>query len=168
MPDVADFVAAVQSLKALSEIAKSFINIRDVQAIRAKVMEFQEAILETQAKALAAQAEQSALREEVRGLKEKIRELEAWDAEKEKYEFVSPSPYRDGTFVYLAKQSESPQAGPYLCANCFGNRHKSIYQKEIRMPGLSEVLVCHHCGSDIYLTGEREPQHTRSAPRRQH
>lgn len=167
MPDVADFVAFAQSLRALADIAKNLLDIRDGRLMDAKVGELQAAILDAQTKGLTANAGQFALLEQVRGLKEKMRELEAWDVEKEKYKLISPSPYRDGTFVYVAKQSESPEAGPYLCANCFENRHKAILQKEIRDPGRCEVLVCQHCSSDIYLSGNREPEHTRSAPRRQ-
>jgi hypothetical protein len=91
MPDVADLLALVQSLRTITEITESVINAGDARVTRQRMLEFQEATFDTQGKALATQTEQTALLDEVRRLNERVRELESWKIEKDQDQLTWPS-----------------------------------------------------------------------------
>jgi NMD protein affecting ribosome stability and mRNA decay len=62
--------------------------------------------------------------------------------------------------AYTLKQGmENGEPAHYLCASCYHEGHKSIMQTETRSPGRCEVMVCHRCGSDLYIRGIRQPEH---------
>jgi hypothetical protein len=94
MPDIADFAAAISSLKAAFEIAKTLVNARDAGVVRSKVIELQREILAAQASAVSAQSGQLAMLDRVRDLEKEVADLKAWDAEKEKYQLTELRPNR--------------------------------------------------------------------------
>lgn len=168
MPDVADFAAAIGSLKAAFEIAKTLVDARDAAVFRSKIGEFQREILAAQSSAISAQQAQATMLENVRQLKEEVAELKAWDAEKQKYKLTKLSPHADVFGYTLKEQSDPLEPQHSLCATCFQDHIKSVLQVETRMP-LAKVLVCPRCGTDLYLTGHPHPQHAQSVrkpPRR--
>lgn len=158
MPDVADFAALFSSLKAITDLAKLLIDARDAGVVRAKAIELQHEIIATQQGALAAQAEHSVLLKQVSDLEKKVAELKAWDAEKQKYELKAVG-YRGGLAYALKQGVDTTEPEHFLCTNCHQEGNKSILQKEMRVPNLTEVLVCPRCIAEVYLTGERDPRH---------
>ena len=108
-------------------------------------------------KILSAQADQTELAETVGALKARVAELEAWDADKKRYKLTDLG---GGMTAYSLKEGmENGEPPHHLCAACYNEGHKSIMQKEDRTPGRCQVLVCHRCGSDLYLSGIRDPEH---------
>jgi len=124
------------------------------------------AVIELQEKILSAQSEQAELIEIAGKLKGRVAELEAWDADKKRYKLTD---FGRGMSAYTLKEGMENGEPPHqLCTACYNEGHKSIMQTETRSPGRCQVLVCHRCGSDLYLTGMREPAHTgmKRQPRR--
>jgi hypothetical protein len=154
MSDLRDAAAVLGSLKAAYDLSKAFLDVRGAVQQQAKVFELQSVILAAQQSALSAQEAQSALSTRVSELEKRIAELEAWDAEKQKYELTKLA--EPGVFAYKLKP-EAQGSGPVheLCANCFDQGHKSILQRETRVPGRSLVAFCPRCNSTFYIFGMR-------------
>jgi predicted SprT family Zn-dependent metalloprotease len=86
--------------------------------------------------------------------------LEAWETEKERYELKGLG--TGGPFAYALKEdAKGADPAHYICASCYQRGEKSILQQEFRVPGRDEVLVCHKCGSDLYVNGMPRPEHFR-------
>jgi hypothetical protein len=172
MPDVAEIGAAIVSLKAAFELAKTLVGARDEAVIREKVIELQGEILSAQASAMKAQSHQSTLLQEVGDLKKEVTDLKAWGAEKEKYKLVNLTEERPagGAFAYTLKdQASSTEVEHYLCANCFNDGRKAILQAETRYPGAVTIMWCHRCGAEVNRSGvsyETTPRTTPKPPRR--
>jgi len=95
--------------------------------------------------------------ETVGALKGRVAELETWNADKRRYKL---SEIGHGMTAYTLKEGmEEGEPNHYLCSACYNDGHKSVMQVETRSPGRCEVLVCHRCGSDLYLSGMRQPEH---------
>jgi hypothetical protein len=157
MVDAGSIASAIGSLKTAADIAKGFLDLKEAAAVQGRVIELQSAILAAQSSALAAQSEQMSQLEEIRGLKEKLRELEAWETEKQRYKLATMG---RGITVYTLKEGmENGEPSHSICASCYNSGHKSPLQQEIRIPGMAHVLVCHDCGSELYVHGERHKEH---------
>ena len=140
--------AAISSLKAAGEIAGSFLKLRDLATVQAKVIELQSTILAAQQSALAAQSDQFALLEEKRGLESKIADLEAWDREKQRYALT---PLSRGRFAYALKDEARDGEPPHmLCPNCYQHRTKAILQ-EHWVDGQT-IQHCPNCNTEIGAT----------------
>lgn len=149
--------AAIGGLQAAADIAKTMIGMRDAALIQSKTIELQSAILAAQSSALTAQSEQFSLIDRIRDLEENVRRMEAWETEKTRYELTDLG---DGQFAYALKEGTQPTEPSHnICANCYNRAEKSILQFESRNPGRHKVLVCHHCGAEIFMTGSRGPEH---------
>jgi hypothetical protein len=167
MLDAQAFAGMLQSFQAITNIAKSLIGMHDVAVIRERVSKLQAEILSAQTSALAFQTEYAKTFERIRELEKEVADLKAWDVEKQRYELGGLRPQdrvlgplsEPRVFGYTPKGEANPSYA--LCPNCFEDRVKSVLQKERRTPGMAEVLFCHRCGLDLYLEGEREPEHRR-------
>jgi len=147
---VAEVFAGLGAFKAMFDLAKGLKDIDD-RATRNSVA------IELQEKILAAQAQQAALIEHVGNLEKEVADLKAWDADKQRYKLTDIG---DGLLTYALKEGmESGELPHHLCANCYQDGKKSIMQTEYRNPGRAHVLVCHRCGSDLYLDGPMYPEH---------
>jgi hypothetical protein len=108
---------------------------------------------------------------QISDLEKKVAELEAWNAEKEKYQLHDirqglPGG-QDGMFAYRLKSMGSTgEPIHFLCANCFYDRHKSILQHQMLVPGACEAYLCHRCGNILYRTGHPYPEHFGLRPKR--
>jgi hypothetical protein len=145
--------------KSMYDAAKALKDMNDANIRNTAVIELQEKIL-------SAQSEQAELIELAGKLKSRVAELEAWDTDKKRYRLADLGA---GTSAYTLKEGmENGEPPHHLCATCYNEGHKSIMQTETRNPGRCKVLVCHRCGSDLYLMGMRDPEHhvMRRAPRR--
>ncbi len=164
MVDLTSIGGAIGSLKAAHEIVQGMIGARDTAVFQSKAIELQTQILAAQSSALAAHSDQFALLEKVRKLEEEMAALEAWNTEKERYTLHQ---VKDRRFTYILKKEVGPsEPNHQICANCYQNKHKSVLQYETRTPSRASLLVCHHCGSEIYLMGDRRADHTRGSIRR--
>jgi hypothetical protein len=158
MPDISAIAGSLSALKTAYDMSKGFLGVRDSVISQGQIFELQRQILTAQESALSAQAAQTALLEEIGGLKQQIAALEAWDGEMEKYQLVKTA---GGPLAYVLKeQAELAEPDHYLCANCFEDHRKSILQPETRFPGRALVLLCHRCGSDIYVMGTWQKEHS--------
>jgi hypothetical protein len=120
-------------------------------------------ILSAQQSAFAAQADQFALRDRIRDLEKEVADSKAWDAEKQNYELKPVG--HVGALGYVVKKTVgSAEPEHFLCKNCYQEGCKSILQKEVQTPVISDVLVCPRCLMDIYLTGERRAEHMSPKP----
>jgi hypothetical protein len=147
---VGEVFAGLSALKTAFDIAKGLKDLDDATRRNAAVIELQEKIL-------TAQSAQAELVETISELKSRVAELEAWDAEKQRYKLTEIG---YGMTAYTLKEGmEEGEPSHRLCATCYSDGHKSIMQTETRSPGRCEVLVCHRCGSDLYLSGMRQPEH---------
>jgi hypothetical protein len=163
MTDVAAISGAIQSLKSAFEIGKAILDLSVSAQIQSRIMDINSKILAAQESAVASRDYQSTLLQRVDDLEKRIAEFEAWDAEADTYvltDLRNPGDPRGSILAYAPKQgTHTSERAHHLCAKCYQDRHKSILQRETRHPYLAEVLVCHHCGSDIYLQGAKRPEH---------
>ena len=170
MIGMSEIAGAFTALKAAKDIAESMKDLRDTALIQGKVAELQSKILDAQSAAFAANEERSTLINRVGELEKEVADTKAWVAEKEKYTLTDllPNSSRMTTiYAYVEKDKAStPETTHKLCANCFDSGKKSILQGESRTPGMHRVLVCHHCGSDLYLSGARTPEHAKPQRRK--
>jgi hypothetical protein len=140
---MAEFFAGLSLFKSMYDAAKDLKDMNDATIRNGAVIELQEKIL-------SAQREQAELIEIAGALKARVAELEAWDADKKRYKLADLG---RGMSVYSLKDGmENGEPPHHLCAACYNEGHKSIMQTETRSPGRCQVLVCHRCGSDLYLS----------------
>ena len=143
---VAEIFGGISALKTAFDMAKGLENIHETVARDRATIDLQKGIL-------AAQREQVALVDAIGSLKARVAELEAWGADKQRYQATDIG---RGLTAYTLKPGMENGENPHkLCANCYNRGVKSVLQPEIRNPGMCNVLVCHECGSDLYLTGAR-------------
>jgi hypothetical protein len=166
MVDMAAVAGLMTSLRSIVEITKAMKDVSDANMIQTKVFELTREIMAAQACALEAQTAQSELLNRVRDLETEITKLEAWNAEKQRYKLTDLG---RGMTTYTPKEGmEGGEPPHHLCAACYNEGHKSIMQPETRSPGRCDVLACHRCGSDLYISGMRQQEHhgIKRAPRR--
>lgn len=156
MIDVTAIQAAIGSLKTAADIAKAMKGLNDASAVQGEVIKLQSEILSAQTSAISAQSEQSSLLLQIRELQEEVVRIQAWETEKLRYFLTEVG---NGTFVYALNEEDSSEPPHKLCANCFNHREKSILQPEKRPVGRSKVLLCHNCGAEIYVEGQRCKEH---------
>jgi len=157
MVDMAAITGFVTSVRAAVEITKAMKDLDDAIALQTKTFELTREIMSAQSYAVEAIAEQTALLQRVRELEEEKSKLEAWNTEKSRYKLTQVG---HGMTTYALKEGvENGEPGHHLCASCYNEGYKSVMQTETRSPGRCEVLVCHRCGSDLYLSGMRQPEH---------
>jgi hypothetical protein len=147
---VGEVVAGLSAFKSMYDMAKALKDMNDATIRNGAVIDLQEKIL-------SAQAEQAELIETVVKLKKRVAELEAWEADKKRYKLTDAG---GGVMAYSLKEGmENGDPPHYLCATCYNEGFKSNLQPELRQPGRCDVLVCHRCSSDLYLTGARISAH---------
>lgn len=163
MTDIATISAGLQSLKAAFEIGKAMLNLGLSVQVQDRIREMNERILAAQESAIASSEYQTALLKQIGDLEKQIADLEAWNAEAETYQLTAVARHgKMGVLVYAPKEgTHATEPSHALCANCFNNRHKAFLQNEERA-GRCDVLACHRCGSDLYLTGYRQPIHVQT------
>jgi hypothetical protein len=123
MPDLIAIGQGLNAVKALTDLAKTMMGLRDSAKLLDTTVEFQQQILSVQKALLDAQAEQATLIERIRNLEEESANLKAWEAEKQRYELKEVAPRG---FAYVLK----PTAGGsepvhWICAACYQKRQKS-------------------------------------------
>jgi hypothetical protein len=157
MVDISAIAGTVSALKGAVDITKAMISLHDAEAVKAKVIELNAKILEAQSAAFVANDERAALIERVSQLEKEVADLKAWDAQKQRYDLTDLG---NGAFAYAVKESmRAGEPDHKICATCYADRRRSVLQTETWNPGRAEVLVCHQCGSAVYVHGMPHPDH---------
>lgn len=148
MLSMTEIAGAISSLKAAKDVAEAMIGLRDAAAFQEKRIELQSKILDAQSSMLAAQDERATLIERIRHLEQEVARLEAWDAEKQKYEFCEPYP---GAFAFILKpDAQGTEPAHWLCAHCYDRGKKSRLQSHGRGdPPYIEIYKCSDCKNQI-------------------
>ncbi len=152
---IAEISAAFTSIRAIQDIAKGLIAVRDGAKIEAAVSEINTRLLDAQGSLFAANEKQQVLHDQNRALRDEIDRLRSWEQEKSRYELHA---IKDGTLVYSLKadQDEPPHS---LCPNCFAQARKSILQLDKLHHHLAQRLVCYDCDFNVYVNGFRVKDH---------
>ena len=146
MIDVGSIQAAVTSLKTATDIAKGFLDLRNLSEVQGKVVELQAEILAAQTSALAAQSDQMALLDHVRGLEAQVAQMKAWEAEKERYELRERA---TGIVAYRLKdEARGTEPTHWICATCYERSTKSILQLQLGSER-SRILLCPRCKTSL-------------------
>ncbi len=146
--DIGSIASLASSLKTAGDITKAMIDLRDTQAVQAKVMiDLNREIMSTQNSALAAYADQATLLEKIRSLESRVADLEAWEREKDRYKLKD---FGCSTFAYALKPGmENGEPFHRICANCYQQRRKSILQSHGHYSG-REKVTCDGCKAETY------------------
>ena len=145
--DLVAIQAAISSLKAASEISKSFLELKTTTEIHSKVFELQSALLEAQNAAISATTAQFELQEQVRRLEERLREVTLWGDQEGRYSLVCP--WRGPAQVYALKRETAEGEEPhFLCCNCFHDRRKVILNPHKKDGWI--LMVCPSCKATIH------------------
>jgi hypothetical protein len=149
-------------LKSASGLLQEAIEVRDTVKFGDVVIKLQAQIMAAQQGAMAAQSDQAQMIESISELKEKVARLEAWDAQKKRYKMKEVAL---GVLAYALQEGmESGEPVHHICAACYQRREISVLQSEFWQPNRSEVLVCHGCGSVLYIQGNPDPEHKALRP----
>lgn len=156
-----EFTVAITAFKAAKDIAQGMLGLRDTEAFKAKLIEFQSKILDAQGAVFAANDERADLIHKIAELEKELAMIRAWEVEKQKYALKSLKETADSAiYVYTSKEGiNDGEPEHYICVKCYQDGYKSILQSEIRNPGRSRVSVCHRCKSEIYTSGFWHPDH---------
>lgn len=116
----------LSSLKAASDILKGLNAANTIVAINEVKIELQERVMEAREALSAAHEAQTTTLQRIRELEQEIMQLKDWEAEKRRYQLNAID---RGAFAYMLKAGmENGEPPHWLCANCFGKRHKSFLQ----------------------------------------
>lgn len=123
--DITLIQGTISGLKAASDIAKGFMELKSLAEVQGKVIELQSAILHAQSSALSANADQAQMAEEIRQLKLELEKAKGWEAERQRYALYAIA---NGGVLYALKFDQARPGEPahFLCTNCFEQGRKSI------------------------------------------
>lgn len=143
--DMSLIQGTITGLKTASDIAKGFLDLKNLSEVQGKVIELQAVILNTQSSAMAANSAQFAAVEEIRAIKEEVMSIKAWEAQKKRYKLVSPW---QGTVLYALKESVSDSEPPHwICTHCYENGSKGFLNHKEESQSL--FMVCAKCKNKI-------------------
>ncbi|MGI4796731.1 MAG: hypothetical protein ACRYG8_22270 [Janthinobacterium lividum] len=159
----ASISALMTSIKTAKELAQSMVTVRDIAVFQGHLVDLRGEIINAQDEAFSAQEERGKLLDRIKKLETDIAALKVWEAEKQRYELRDVREAK-GVFIYALKpELANGEPEHKICATCFQRGRKSILQSETRSSGRASVLICHECGTDLYIGGLRDAAHP--APR---
>ncbi|HMG78023.1 MAG TPA: hypothetical protein VK591_05025 [Xanthobacteraceae bacterium] len=142
---VGEVFAGLSAFKTMFDIAKSLKDMDDTVKRNAAVADLGEQII-------AAQTRYATAVEQIRELEEKLRGLETWKREKERYELKA---LRVDVFAFMLKPNERGSEPPHwLCANCYEDGKKSIFQWTPETAVARRVYRCPGCDTTISPASE--------------
>lgn len=154
---VVEVYGAYKGFTSILDLGKKFLEVKDAAAHNQLVVDFTRQIMD-------AQQHEATLLERIRELEGRVMKFENWQAEKQRYELTDVG---RGAMAYRLKESMSNGQPPHdICANCYEDHRKSILRRENWQPMRARVLVCHDCGSVLYLEGQPHPDHAKMRPPR--
>lgn len=154
MVDIAAIAGLTSSLKAVSDIAKAMIGLRDAEAFRSRAIELQGVIAEALGQVIEAREAHSTQIERIRALETEVAGFKAWDAEKQRYELKAVGP---GVTAYMLKpETRGTEPPHWLCPNCYAKSQKSFLQATGGRIGAASLYKCQGCESTVSVTaGQR-------------
>jgi seryl-tRNA synthetase len=146
MADMLAIAQGLNALKAMMDIGKAMVGLRDAAQILEKTVELNQKILSVQTALADAQAEQTTLVQTIGQLEEEIVRLKTWETEKKRYQLTEVAPR---TFTYVLKPEMANGEPPHwICAACYQNGKISILQgKESHTFGWYHS--CPSCSAEI-------------------
>jgi hypothetical protein len=165
MPDMLAIAQGLNAVKALTDIAKTLIGLRDSAKLLEANVEFNQQILAVQQALLGAQAEQTTLIQTVREREEEIARLKTWETEKQRYKLVEVA---SGAFAYVVKpEAQGPEPEYLICPTCYEKGQKSVLQANSpqarRITG-GDMRTCPVCQTTVAVA--RNPEWRPSTERR--
>jgi hypothetical protein len=148
---------AIVSLKAASDIAIAFGNLKTMSDVQGKAIELQQIILSAQSGALAAQSQHFTLLDQIRELEKELARVKAWEEQKQRYALVSP--FRGAVTYALKKESSGSEPPHWICANCYENGKKTILHASKTADGWA-TMACTVCKTHITSRFRNAPQLT--------
>jgi hypothetical protein len=142
MPDLIAIGQGLSAAKALTDIAKTMVGLRDSAKLLETTVEFQQQLFSVQKSLLDAQAEQTTLIDRVRELEKEVADLKAWQGEKYKYEMT---PLGRGIAYTLKPEEKGAEPPHYVCTQCYDDGKRSVLQNV--NPGTPPVYKCNRCGN---------------------
>lgn len=164
MTDIASIAGALGAVTQSYQLLKAAVDLRDFVKAETAMVDLLGKVNMALVAANAAQEEISEKRREIQRLNDEITTLRDWASEAKKYSLVERVP---GVFVYR-RTEDSADAQPMhdICANCYGDRKKSVLQLQHVDFGRVEVLVCTRCDSKTVIRGHLPDQVTGRRARR--
>jgi hypothetical protein len=151
MPDMLAIAQGLNAVKALTDIAKTMIGLRDSTKILETSVELNSKIADVQIALNAALAEQTTLIQTIREREEEITCLKAWDGEKEKYELKDLG---SGSLALVIKpDAQGSEPVHCLCVRCSQDGKKRIMQNtgEMAPAPYGRKWRCSDCGTTINI-----------------
>src|SRR6516162_64256 len=137
MPDMLAIAQGFNAVKALTDIAKTMMGLRDSAKLLEANVEFNQQLLAIQKALLDAHTEQTTLIQTVRQHEEEIARLEAWEAEKQRYELERLPP---GIFIYSLKPvMASGEPMHSICQTCYQRGKKRILSLDEPFGGVQKI-----------------------------
>lgn len=142
--DIPSIASAISGLRSAAEIARAMKGLHDQADIQIKVIDLQSAILDAQSSALAAQSEQLTMIQRINDLEKEIPDVKAWQAEKQRYQLITPW---DGCHVYALKDASKGTDPPHwICPHCFEDGRKSILHNTDKHDRRTRLIIqCPRC-----------------------
>lgn len=151
----AEISAAIQSVKAVSELAKAAGSITNHNELMAAVADVNSKLMEATAVALASQERHSELLNRVAQLERELADLHARHRQAERYLLHK---FPTGSLAYRLKdEHESLEPAHYLCAKCVDEGGHTKLQ-----PWANRRLKCFTCDTVIQVEPDPPPQPRRS------
>lgn len=151
MVDISAISGLMTALRGAADITKAMIDLRDGAMIQSKVIELQSAILAAQGQAFTAHDERAALVARVSELEKEMAGLKAWETEKQNYELTDIG---QGVLAYAMKDGVQGTGPAHkICANCYGEGHKSLLQPQVTDVGRWDYFQCKRCNATYWPHG---------------
>lgn len=158
MADLAAIAGGFSALKHATELVKSLIDIRDRQLLRDRSSEILDKLYEARMRMIDTQTAYTSMQtayaeavERIRGLEEQLRQCVETNHHLEQYEMQDIG---HGTLAYVPKPASDAAAYPHaLCANCYGQRRKSVLQATGEVVLRQAIAVCPACRTRFPFIG---------------
>ncbi len=139
--------AAIQSVKAVAELAKAANTIANHNELMTAVNEVHSRLMEATAVALAAQERHSNLLRQVADLKKQVADLTAKQTKADRYQLHS---FPKGTLVYKLKDAvEGDEPMHFLCTKCVDSGgHTKLQPWGVRR------LKCNSCNNVLQIEAD--------------
>lgn len=155
MVDLTAIASFVGSLKSATDITKILIDMKVDEEAKTKIIELQTLLLTVQSAALTAQQDQFSLIDRTRSLEQEIMSLKSNVTELQNYELQNVGV---STNIYALKESmKGSQPAHWLCAKCYGDNHKSIFQFVHQLRDIN-IFECPTCKNKINTNYQTKPK----------
>lgn len=147
MVDIAAIAGVTSSLKAIGDLTKAMIGLRDAEAVLSKSVELNRLALQAFEQALAAREAQAAQVDRIRALETELAEMKKWQADKDRYSLANIG----AGVVALRLQENARHPGEpihCLCPDCAANGKKFHLQPHNDGPAYV-TYRCNGCKFEI-------------------